>query len=169
MSPGARRHVPLGKPFRIFDNPRLAAIAIRPGRPIYREEERRMKSKKVLGFISAIFFLLCLQGLAFGQSFRTTAELQQLINMKNAAWQAGETSMTRLSPDERQRRLGFIRPVLTGKEPMLTMSSLTAIAAPASLDWRNYNGGNYVTPVRDQGGAEAAGPSPPRPPWNRTF
>ena len=46
------------------------------------------------------------------------------------------------------------------------MAEPPIVGAPPSLDWRN-NSGNFVTPVRNQGAAAAAGPSPRRRPSNR--
>ena len=61
--------------------------------------------------------------------------------------------MTKLSPEEQKMRLGLVLPDPTAYEsrrrPFLTTGSPVAI--PPTLDWRN-NGGNWVTPVRNQGG-----------------
>ena len=96
----------------------------------------------------AVLLLFFLQSAAWGEEL---TRIRREIQNKGARWQAGETSMTRLSPEERQKRLGFIPPVLTGKEPRLSLEAAAPLAgAPASLDWRN-NGGNFVTPIRDQG------------------
>lgn len=98
------------------------------------------------------FFALCFLFLqtvpAFSQHF-PLGEIQREMRMKGAKWRAGETSMTRLTHEERLKRLGLIPPVYTGNEPMLTMAA-PETEVPTSLDWR-ANGGNFVTPVRDQG------------------
>jgi len=77
------------------------------------------------------------------------SQIRAAIQLKGAGWQAAETSMTRLNPDERKARLGLIKPagLMTGAEVQL--ASPPPVAAPASLDWRS-NGGNFVTPIRDQ-------------------
>ena len=77
------------------------------------------------------------------------SQVRAAIQLKGAGWQAAETSMTRLSPDERKARLGLIRPagIITGAEVILPAPP--PVAAPASFDWRS-NGGNFVTPIRDQ-------------------
>lgn len=80
---------------------------------------------------------------------RRIAALQKAIAAEGLCWQAGETSMSRLSEEERQRRLGAL------PEPVeeLTAEPETAIEVgdlPATLDWRNRNG-NWVTAIRDQG------------------
>ena len=76
-------------------------------------------------------------------------DIRSAIRAKGAQWVAGETSLSRLPLAERQMRLGLVPPLLTGTEPILTYSPYTAL--PSTLDWRN-NGGNFVTPIRDQGG-----------------
>jgi len=68
-------------------------------------------------------------------------------------WHAEENKMTRLSPAERLARLGLERPTaeqlaagaLEASPSVLPL----ATSLPASLDWRD-NGGDFVTPVRDQ-------------------
>ena len=85
--------------------------------------------------------------MAFGQSL---SEIQQAIKIKEARWISGETSLTRLSPEEQQKRVSLILPVLTGKKPLRSLEAAPVFELPTGLDWRN-NGGNYVTPIRDQG------------------
>ncbi len=77
-------------------------------------------------------------------------QVRAAIAEKQARWQAGETSMTRLSPAERRQRLGLVKPVLAAGVEVMVMADLPVVGAPPSLDWRD-NGGNFVTPVRNQG------------------
>jgi len=79
------------------------------------------------------------------------AQVRAAIVLKQAQWQAGETSMTRLSPAERRARLGLVKASLPAGAEMMVMAEPPVVGAPPSLDWRN-NGGNFVTPVRNQGG-----------------
>jgi hypothetical protein len=82
--------------------------------------------------------------------------LQKAIKAEGLSWVAGETSMTRLSEEERMRRLGArLRPIqernlaaALDAEPE-TEGDLCA-TPPAGLDWRDNNG-NWITPIRDQG------------------
>ncbi|NPV05479.1 MAG: hypothetical protein HPY67_12190 [Syntrophaceae bacterium] len=77
-------------------------------------------------------------------------QVRAAIAAKQARWQAGETSMTRLSPAVRRARLGLVKPVLAAGAEVMVMAEPPVVGAPPSLDWRS-NGGNFVTPVRDQG------------------
>jgi len=79
-------------------------------------------------------------------------EVKNAIKAKGAHWVANETSVSILPHDHRKGRVGALKPISTGMETVLSSSALEAAAAtlPSSLDWRNYNGYLYVTPVRDQ-------------------
>jgi len=83
------------------------------------------------------------------------ADIKSAIKAFNARWSAGETSISRLSPAERKMRTGLLLPVLapSAESSVKKTTAMTTMTEtlPASLDWRNH-AGNYVTPVRDQGG-----------------
>lgn len=79
---------------------------------------------------------------------RQLASLRRAIAAEGLCWEAGETSMSVLSDEERSRRLGarlLPLPEGTAADP----GDLAAVALPATLDWRNH-GGNWVTGIRDQ-------------------
>ena len=75
-------------------------------------------------------------------------EIQTAIRMKGAGWVAGETSLTRLPFMERQKRLGLVMPEVGESIPLLMHDLFGSV--PSNLDWRD-NGGNFVTPIRNQG------------------
>ncbi len=77
-------------------------------------------------------------------------QIRASIKEKGAKWLAGETSVSKLSPDSRKLRVKLKKPHLKEYEVPLVTAPRRAII-PTSLDWRDYNGHNYVTPVRDQG------------------
>jgi C1A family cysteine protease len=75
-------------------------------------------------------------------------------------WTAGPTELTRLPPEERKSYLGLIvtpedRQQLAAEAQRAAgqerMVAAELFAAPTSVDWRN-KGGNYVTPIKNQGG-----------------
>lgn len=82
-------------------------------------------------------------------------EIRKAAAEHRARWTPGETSMTLLSPEERAKRLGIAPPSMTAPSEMMMAASATAVlptaSLPSSIDWRNYNGKNYVTPVKNQG------------------
>ena len=82
------------------------------------------------------------------------SSINEAIQSQGARWFAGETAVSSLQPEERRNLLGFIKPDGLDEELAALLEeppSLKATALPARLDWRSYNGGSYVTPVRDQG------------------
>ncbi len=106
-----------------------------------------MKSKGVL----FLFLLSALTLFVLGSSAHSAdiAALNATIQATGGNWIAGETSMSRLSPADQARRLGLRRHTSRPAGNVLAASA-PGVGLPASLDWRN-NGGNYVTPVKDQG------------------
>ncbi len=102
---------------------------------------------------TAVAFLLA-ASIVFAASLSLADEVSQVraaIAAKQANWQAGENSMTQLSPAERRARLGLKKPDMPIGAEMMVMAEPPIVGAPPSLDWRN-NSGNFVTPVRNQGG-----------------
>lgn len=82
------------------------------------------------------------------------AGINAAIQSKGARWLAGETSVSRLLPEERMNLLGLIEPEGLDEAWATALDDpqgMKAAALPSKLDWRSYNGGSYVTPVRDQG------------------
>jgi C1A family cysteine protease len=70
-------------------------------------------------------------------------------------WTAGETSVSGLSDEEQRALCGLPMEVLEWEDEQASQQPLKLSASytyPPALDWRNYNGGNYTTPVRNQGG-----------------
>jgi len=107
-----------------------------------------MVSRKCVG----VFFLWLLCGAwaweAMAQEV-TLPELQRLIVEKKLSWTAGETSVSRLTPEEKGRLAGGLPEQGDGLVPR-RLAPLPAADLPTALDWRNYSGKNYVTPVRNQ-------------------
>jgi C1A family cysteine protease len=90
------------------------------------------------------------------------AALQSMLQKANARWQAAPNKLTVLPLQAKLLRLGY-RP--GPNEPTLVMRenagraqyaamkvAVKAIAAnPTAIDWRNFNGGNYITDIKNQG------------------
>lgn len=85
------------------------------------------------------------------------ATINKNIKDKGAHWVAGETSISKLTPEAQKRRVGALKPPLSDDEHKAAaaeLSFLSTLTVPSSFDWRSATGtyvGNYVTPIRDQG------------------
>ena len=97
--------------------------------------------------LAAIFLLVSLNALAFAGEL---GDIHKAIKEKNAKWEAGETSVNKLSHSERKLRASANLPHLKDTDTFVTPEPPLAGISP-SLDWRNYNGLSYVTPVKNQG------------------
>jgi hypothetical protein len=79
------------------------------------------------------------------------------INRQGVKWCADHTSMMHLAPQERSRRMG-LQPGLSaaasgsaGGIKVYKGAQEADAPSPAVLDWRNHDGVNAVSPVKDQG------------------
>lgn len=107
-----------------------------------------MKLRSVLSCFVLIAFL-CAPFLVC-ESFASKPELDEItkvIKQKEARWAAKDTSISKLTAEERKKRLGSQFPTPSSEKRL----DVPSVALPLQLDWRNYNGNNYVTPVKEQG------------------
>src|SRR5258706_12927667 len=85
----------------------------------------------------------------------SAAATTRAIRSAGETWEAGETQLTSLPPEEQVAHLGLVvsEEELAAAAKAIAaanqMARFAAIAAPPAIDWRN-NGGNFVPPVRDQ-------------------
>jgi C1A family cysteine protease/uncharacterized membrane protein YgcG len=70
------------------------------------------------------------------------------IQEKNLNWVAGETSMSHLSKEEKIKMLGYI-PDINSVNPKKDLSLFRG-APLSSIDWRNKDGQNWISPIKDQ-------------------
>jgi C1A family cysteine protease len=88
-----------------------------------------------------------------------SAETQQAkIQESGHDWRAGATALSALSVAEQRSHLGLI---IDPAELAATAKAIKAaealqafraspLALPTAVDWRNFNGANWLTPIRDQ-------------------
>jgi C1A family cysteine protease len=113
------------------------------------------------------FSKLIVYGVVLGTAtgaFASDEELQKVneaILHSKRHWKAQKTSISEMAPEERVKRSNGVLPgdplsltgsSLSGATGTVTTSGTTAgTTVPATLDWRNMNGVNYVTPIKNQG------------------
>jgi len=102
------------------------------------------------GIFGVLIFLslLMLTSLSFAAS-EELANIQAAIDTKGALWTPGESWVTRLSPQERRNLLGEKTLELGILEPKTTIPP-RAFGYPSAIDWRNKDGYNWVTSIKDQ-------------------
>ncbi len=78
--------------------------------------------------------------------------VQESIRQKGLNWVAGETSVSRLPPEQRRNLLGALMDdqakLMAGTAPRKVTATYTY---PSSWDWRNVNGQDWTTSIRNQG------------------
>jgi C1A family cysteine protease len=119
-------------------------------KPTPNKDKKMKRQKKTLVGLLAI---LSLAVGAFSRAQAATLEeelsdINTTISQQHAKWVAGETSLSRLSDEEKMRRVGMSELKISAKpipEPEVTLMA----SMSSSLDWRD-NGGNFVSGVKDQ-------------------
>jgi len=101
----------------------------------------------ILKLIASILITLVVSsGPVFGQDLDLVA-IKKAIKDKSASWTAGENVITKLSPEARKRLCGAI--LVPQTESEITLKPKRVV--PLTWDWRNVDGTNWTTPIRDQG------------------
>ncbi len=99
-----------------------------------------------------VFFLTIsvLPATLFGGQNEDLEAVRRAIKEKGAHWQAGITSLSKMTREEARRQCGVLE---FPQGPRIGIKKgVTAKMFPDSLDWRNYNTYDYTTPIRDQDG-----------------
>ncbi|HSR30191.1 MAG TPA: C1 family peptidase [Anaerolineae bacterium] len=82
------------------------------------------------------------------------SNLQWAIEDQGFSWEAGDTSMSALEPEEQERRLGLTLVPEEMERISFAMAELPFSVAefPEAWDWRDVEGANWTTAIRDQEG-----------------
>jgi hypothetical protein len=79
------------------------------------------------------------------------SELQKQIVGKVRKWKAGRTSVSEMSEADKRMMLGVPLSEVPTVANYGKHLGVVENALPEQFDWRNYNGSNYVSPVKNQG------------------
>jgi len=130
-----------------------------------------MKTKKML-IIPAIFALLLVSSIAFASAsfsiqpvggpvvlgssqISEISQINQAIIANGAGWTAAENPISSLSPEQRKKMLGINKSLIEQQEVPNAVPdagfSIMESALPSAFDWRNKDGKNWITGVKDQG------------------
>ncbi|MDD5530301.1 MAG: C1 family peptidase [bacterium] len=101
-------------------------------------------------FYGLIVCLIPFCSILSAKSF-TLPELQQAIKVKGAKWTAGHTSVSDLSDEEKAKLCGTA--IVPSEVPLEHRYSGGVVkgTTKAAIDWRSYNGKNWMTPIKNQG------------------
>ncbi len=97
---------------------------------------------------SAILFLISFSLVSVTVSSTELEEIQKAIKEKGARWIAGETSVSRLAPEQRKKLLGDlpVEQIVTK-----TIPALSGLTTPDHFDWRDKDGHNWMSSITNQG------------------
>jgi len=126
-------------------------VQISGGKHDMKAEQPRVKSEPVSRWLvwTALLLLFSLpRALQAGST--ELASVQTAIQKSGARWTSGDTPISHLSPEERRKYLGG-RPSLMPPPELTASSARKATNLPRHLDWRNTQGADWTTPVKDQG------------------
>ncbi len=118
--------------------------------PIFSYEDDMIQHSKILLIILVIVASVSLVSDATSGEVE---DVQRAIERAGADWVAGETSVSSLEPAEFRKMLGFNMPdwlLEEAKSWAIGFDRLPDSLVPDYLDWRDYNGGNYITPITNQ-------------------
>ena len=106
---------------------------------------------KVFPLLVSLLLLFSVFGVCDTQSTdRTIRDLNDAIRAAGAEWTAGVTSVSKLSEEAQERLCGAILEDVPDEEKMRVLVRREVL--PAHFDWRNKDGGDWTTPIRDQDG-----------------
>lgn len=75
--------------------------------------------------------------------------IRTAIDVGGASWTAGETSVSRLTPEEKRRLTGLAPSTPEPDREFVRFAPEPEV--PTSLDWRDVDGSDWITPVTYQG------------------
>ena len=108
-----------------------------------------MKTRGVV-IVGLFVVILGISGLVGSSAEQDVQAINQAIRSAGAHWTAGETSVSELSPEEQAERCGTILEEIPDSRRMAV--PISKITLPEHFDWRDVDGNNWTTSVKDQDG-----------------
>ncbi len=106
-------------------------------------------NKKLLLFMTALIALV-MGTSTHALDSQDLEQIQKAIQEKGARWQAGDSPVFRMSPEEQRRLCGLIQESPEEIDQNLLPLKGPKLELPERFDWRDVDGVNWVTPIRDQ-------------------
>ncbi|MDD2890497.1 MAG: C1 family peptidase [bacterium] len=86
--------------------------------------------------------------IAFGEDL-FLKQLQEELHKRGDPWIAGETSVSKLPPEQQKKLFSTVIPETQVKQKARTLKHNKSL--PTTWDWRSVNGQNWMTAAKDQG------------------
>jgi len=106
------------------------------------------KQRAGIGLLLILFLGILVRTVSAGEM----EVLQKRLRERGATWVAGETSLSHLTREEFKHLLGFQPSLPFGLAAQLLEQPKSAVlyTLPSSIDWRSHDGGNWISPVKNQ-------------------
>ena len=114
-----------------------------------------MKQSRVLGVCLVVLVAMAVVMAAPPGKKLTVREINAAIKAQGSGWVAVANKFTRMTNAERKALLGALPPEISGSADRSVDQGKPGSDLPTSFDWRNQNGINWMTPVKDQGTCSA--------------
>jgi len=103
-----------------------------------------------LTILSPLLWIALTASTSWAESIINVTNLNQTLKKQNATWVAKENWLTQLPKAEVKRMMGLQQAPPVDVDFVLPQMNIQEVL-PASIDWRNKDGRNWVSPILNQG------------------
>lgn len=101
--------------------------------------------------LSPLLWIILATSTSWAESVINVTNLNQTLKKQNATWVAKDNWLTQLPKAEVKRMMGLQQAPAVDVEFVVPQDMNMQDVLPASLDWRNKDGRNWVSPILNQG------------------